>query len=45
VTEQEWRARGGDDAVYYGIKLRGASNAKAKMALNFAPRRREWMDS
>jgi nucleoside-diphosphate-sugar epimerase len=45
VTEQEGRARGGEDAVYYGTKLRGASNAKAKMALNFAPRRREWLDS
>jgi nucleoside-diphosphate-sugar epimerase len=45
VTEQEGRARGGEDAVYYGTKLRGASNAKAKIALNFAPRRRQWLDS
>ncbi|MCC7423547.1 MAG: NAD(P)-dependent oxidoreductase [Planctomycetaceae bacterium] len=45
VTVQEARERGGEDAVYYGTKLRGASNAKAKMALNFAPRRREWLDS
>src|SRR4029453_955202 len=45
VTEQEGRERGGEDAVYYGTKLRGGSNAKAKMALNFAPRRLEWLDS
>src|SRR5262245_36304895 len=45
VTEQEGRERGGEDAVYYGTKLRGASNAKAKRALNFAPRRLEWLDS
>ena len=45
VTEQEGRERGGEDAVYYGTKLRGASNAKAKMARNFAPRRLEWLDS
>lgn len=37
VTEQEGRERGGADAVCYGTKLRGASNAKAKIALNFAP--------
>ena len=45
VTEQEGREPGGEDAVYYGTKLRGATNAKAKMALNFAPRRLEWLDS
>jgi len=45
VTEQEGRERGGEDTVYYGTKLRGATNAKAKMALNFAPRRLEWLDS
>jgi nucleoside-diphosphate-sugar epimerase len=45
VTEQEGRARGGEDAVYYGTKLRGATNAKAKMALSFVPRRLEWLNS
>jgi nucleoside-diphosphate-sugar epimerase len=45
VTEQEGRERGGEDAVYYGTKLRGVTNAKAKLALNFAPRRLEWLDS
>jgi 2-alkyl-3-oxoalkanoate reductase len=28
----------GEDAVYYATRLRGASNAKAKRDLNFAPR-------
>ncbi|WP_263357891.1 NAD-dependent epimerase/dehydratase family protein [Acidicapsa ligni] len=32
----------GEDAVYYGTKLRGASNAKARKILNFIPRRLEW---
>ncbi len=27
----------GSDAVYYGTKLRGASNAKARKALKFSP--------
>jgi hypothetical protein len=31
----------GEDAIYYGRKLRGASNAKAKKALRFTPRRLE----
>jgi len=33
---------GADDAVYYGTKMRGASNAKAKLELNFRPRALEW---
>src|SRR5262249_60067292 len=45
VTEQEGRERGGEDAVYYGTKLRGASNAKAKKAFGFAPRRLEWLNA
>lgn len=45
VTEREGRERGGEDAVYYGTKLRGASNAKAKKVLSFAPRRLEWLDA
>ena len=45
VTEREALDRRGEDAVYYGTRLRGASNAKAKTALNFAPRPREWLDS
>jgi nucleoside-diphosphate-sugar epimerase len=44
VTEQEGRERGGGDAVYYGTKLRGATNGKAKRLLGFAPRRLQWLD-
>jgi nucleoside-diphosphate-sugar epimerase len=44
VTEQEGRERGGEDAVYYGTKLRGAANGKAKKTLNFAPRPLQWLD-
>jgi nucleoside-diphosphate-sugar epimerase len=44
VTEQEGRERGGEDAVYYGTKLRGASNGKAKKTLGFGPRRLQWLD-
>jgi nucleoside-diphosphate-sugar epimerase len=43
ITEQEALAIAGPDAVYYGTKLRGASNAKAKKAFNFSPRRLEWL--
>ena len=45
VTEQEARAALGEDAVYYGTRLRGASNAKAKEAFGFAPRRLEWLST
>lgn len=44
ITEQQGRERGGEDAVYYGTKLRGATNEKAKRLLNFAPRRRRWSE-
>jgi nucleoside-diphosphate-sugar epimerase len=44
VTEQEGRERGGEDAVYYGTKLRGATNGKDKRLLGFAPRRLQWLD-
>lgn len=43
MTEQEGRERGGDDAVYYGTKLRGAANGKAKRLLGFAPRPLPWL--
>jgi nucleoside-diphosphate-sugar epimerase len=42
LSEQEARASFGEDAVYYGTRLRGASNAKAKRVFGFAPRRLEW---
>jgi nucleoside-diphosphate-sugar epimerase len=44
ITEDEARASAGEDAVYYGTKLRGASNQKAKRTFGFAPRRLEWLD-
>ena len=43
ISEPEARAAFGEDAVYYGTRLRGASNAKARRALGFAPRRLEWL--
>lgn len=43
VTEEQARAASGEDAVYYGTKLRGASNAKARRIMRFAPRRLEWL--
>jgi nucleoside-diphosphate-sugar epimerase len=43
VSEQEAQAAAGEDAVYYGTRLRGASNAKAKKAFGFAPRPLEWL--
>jgi nucleoside-diphosphate-sugar epimerase len=33
----------GADAVYYGTRLRGVSNAKAKCELHFRPRPLEWV--
>jgi nucleoside-diphosphate-sugar epimerase len=43
ITEQQARKVAGEDAVYYGTKLRGASNAKARRMLGFKPRRMEWL--
>ncbi len=34
---------GDPDFIYYGTKLRGASNAKAKNELGFSPRQLEWL--
>ncbi len=45
VSEQEAWAALGEDAVYYGTRLRGASNAKAKKVFGFAPRRLEWLST
>jgi 2-alkyl-3-oxoalkanoate reductase len=41
VSEEEALQTGGPDPVYYATRLRGASNAKAKRELGFAPRRLE----
>ncbi|MEH2042465.1 NAD-dependent epimerase/dehydratase family protein [Nostoc sp.] len=43
ISVEEALRLGGADAVYYGIQMRGASNAKAKRELNFQPRPLEWM--
>jgi 2-alkyl-3-oxoalkanoate reductase len=43
ITEEQARASVGEDAVYYGTKLRGASNRKAKESFGFEPRRLEWL--
>jgi 2-alkyl-3-oxoalkanoate reductase len=43
ITEEQARASAGEDAVYYGTKLRGASNQKAKKTFGFEPRRLEWL--
>jgi nucleoside-diphosphate-sugar epimerase len=45
ISEQVAHENAGEDAVYYGTKLRGASNAKAKKAFGFQPRRLEWLGS
>jgi nucleoside-diphosphate-sugar epimerase len=38
ITEQDALQKLGADAVYYGTKLRGASNEKAKRVFGFKPR-------
>jgi nucleoside-diphosphate-sugar epimerase len=45
VSIEEALKTGGQDAVYYGTRLRGASNAKAKRELNFQPRPLEWISN
>ena len=42
-VEDVLKKDGGVDAVYYGTKMRGVSNAKAKRELNFQPRPLEWI--
>jgi len=43
ITEQEALETSGADSVYYGTRLRGASNEKARHELNFHPRPLEWL--
>jgi nucleoside-diphosphate-sugar epimerase len=43
VSEEVARSTLGEDAVYYGTKLRGATNRKAKNTIGFKPRRLEWL--
>ena len=45
VTEDQARASVGEDPIYYQMKLRGASNKKAKQILNFKPRPLEWLSA
>lgn len=43
VSEQQAIQAHGPDAAYYALRLRGASNAKAKKEFGFTPRRLEWL--
>lgn len=43
IAEEEALTAFGPDEVYYATRLRGASNEKAKRALNFQPRPLEWL--
>jgi nucleoside-diphosphate-sugar epimerase len=42
-VEDALKRDGGADAVYYGTRMRGVSNAKAKRELHFQPRPLEWV--
>jgi 2-alkyl-3-oxoalkanoate reductase len=44
VSEEEAAATAGEDAVFYGTRLCGASNRKAKQTFGFRPRPLEWLD-
>ena len=44
-VEDALKRDGGADVVYYGTRMRGVSNAKAKRALNFQPRPLEWIEA
>jgi nucleoside-diphosphate-sugar epimerase len=43
VSVEDALKAAGADAVYYGTRMRGVSNAKAKRELNFRPRPLEWV--
>ncbi|MGF1568858.1 MAG: NAD-dependent epimerase/dehydratase family protein [Nodosilinea sp.] len=43
VSVEEALSLGGEDVTYYGARLRGVSNAKAKRELGFQPRSLEWL--
>jgi nucleoside-diphosphate-sugar epimerase len=43
VSEQTALQSIGEAGVYYGTRLQGATNAKAKSILGFQPRRLEWL--
>jgi nucleoside-diphosphate-sugar epimerase len=41
--EDALKSDGGADSVYYGVRMRGVSNAKAKRELDFRPRPLAWV--
>ena len=43
ITEDKALGEFGPDTVYYAMRLRGASNEKAKRELDFQPRPLEWL--
>jgi nucleoside-diphosphate-sugar epimerase len=43
ISEEEALRASGPDAVYYAMRLRGASNEKARRELEFRPRPLEWI--
>ena len=43
ISVEDTLKTSGPDAVYYGTRMRGVSNAKAKRELNFQPRPLEWI--
>jgi nucleoside-diphosphate-sugar epimerase len=43
VSVEDALKTSGEDAVYYGTRMRGVSNAKARRELNFHPRILEWI--
>lgn len=43
VSEEQALQNAGPDSVYYATRLRGASNYKAKIQLEFRPRPLEWI--
>lgn len=43
ISVEDALINGGADAVYYGTRIRGVANAKAKRELGFQPRRLEWI--
>jgi 2-alkyl-3-oxoalkanoate reductase len=43
ISEQDALREAGADAIYYAMRLRGASNGLAKRTLGFAPRKLEWL--
>jgi 2-alkyl-3-oxoalkanoate reductase len=43
ITNEEAFKQTDEDTLYYGTRLRGASNAKAQQDLNFKPRPLEWL--